>query len=118
MNILRTRIVTVIGALLLVGCDHGSKIVAKRALEHHPPHTLVRGVFDLDYVENRDSGFGLLRAVPEGLRTPLLTSVQLVSGLAFLALGLRRNARRLTSLCLVLISAGALGNGIDRLFRG
>jgi signal peptidase II len=118
MNILRMRVATVIGVLLLVGCDHGSKILAQRALEHRPPHTLLRGIFDLDYVENRDAGFGLLRAVPERFRTPLLTSVQLVSGLAFLALGLRKGARRITSLCLVLVSAGALGNGLDRLFRG
>lgn len=69
-------------------------------------------------MENTDTGFGLLRAVPETIRRPLLTSVQLVSGLAFLALGLRRNMRNVMRACLLLVSAGAVGNGLDRLLRG
>jgi signal peptidase II len=78
----------------------------------------VHGVFDLDYVENRDTGFGLLRAVPETVRRPFLTAVQLVSGAAFLLLGLRRNVRPVIRACLLLVSAGAIGNGLDRLLRG
>jgi signal peptidase II len=119
MGLFRIRVAMVVATVLLVGCDHGSKYVAKGGLEHRPPHTLVRGIFDLDYTENRDTGFGLLRSVvPERIRTPALTSVQLLSGMAFLILGLRRNARRSTRLCLLLISAGAIGNGLDRLARG
>lgn len=118
MKLLRVRLVVVIAAVLLVGCDHGSKLVAKEALQYRAPHRLVSGIFDLDYVENRDTGFGLLGAVPERVRTPLLTSVQLLSGLAFLGIALRKNARRATRLCLLLLSAGAVGNGLDRLVRG
>lgn len=118
MNLLQMRVALVAMAILLVGCDHGSKLAAKRALEHEPPRTLMQGVFDLDYVENRDAGFGLLRAVPETIRTPLLTSVQLISGIALLLLGMRRNTRSLTRACLLLICAGAVGNGLDRLVRG
>lgn len=118
MNLLRMRVALVTMAILLVGCDHGTKLVAKNGLEHGPSRPLVRGVFDLDYVENRDTGFGLLRAVPETIRRPLLTSVQLISGLAFLVIGLRRNVRAVTRACLLLISAGAIGNGLDRLSRG
>lgn len=113
---MRVALVTI--AVLLVGCDHGSKLVAKKSLEAQPPHPLVHGVFDLDYVENTDTGFGLLRAVPETIRRPLLTSVQLVFGLAFLALALRRNMRTVMRACLLLVSAGAVGNGLDRLLRG
>jgi signal peptidase II len=118
MGLFRTRLAIVIAALLLVACDHGCKSFAKGGLEHRPPRSLVGGVFDLDYVENPDTGFGLLRSVPERIRTPALTAVQLLSGVAFLLLSLRRNARRITRLCLLLISAGALGNGLDRLVRG
>jgi signal peptidase II len=118
MKLLRLRVALVTAAVLLVGCDHGSKYVAKSALEHGPPHALMQGVFDLDYVENRDTGFGLLHKVPERIRTPLLTAVQLLSGLAFLVLGLRRNVRAMVRACLLLVSAGAIGNGLDRLVRG
>jgi signal peptidase II len=118
MNLIRMRVALVTVAVLLVGCDHGTKIVAKHGLEHGPSRPLVHGVFDLDYVENRDTGFGLLRAVPETIRRPFLTAVQLVSGAAFLLLGLRRNVRPVIRACLLLVSAGAIGNGLDRLLRG
>jgi signal peptidase II len=118
MKLLRLRIALVVVSGLLVGCDQGTKIVAKSALEQGPPQTLVRGVFDLSYVENRDSGFGLLRAVPERIRTPFLTSMQLLSGMACLLIAARKRARPITRACLLLISAGAVGNGLDRLFRG
>jgi signal peptidase II len=118
MKLLRLRIALVVVSVLLVGCDQGTKIVAKSALDHGPAQTLLRGVFDLSYVENRDSGFGLLRAIPERIRTPFLTSMQLLSGIACLLIGARKRARPITRACMLLISAGAVGNGLDRLFRG
>jgi signal peptidase II len=118
MNLFRMRVAMFAMAVLLVGCDHGSKLIAKNGLENKPSHSLVCDVFDLNYVENRDTGFGLLRAVPAAIRTPFLTAVQLVSGTAFLLLGLRRNLRTVMRACLLLVSAGAVGNGLDRLLRG
>jgi signal peptidase II len=118
MMLRHVRLIMIVAAVLLVGCDHGTKIIAKGALEHRAPRVLLRGVFDLAYVENRDTGFGLLRAVPERVRTPALTVVQLVSGVAFLLIGLRRQLRGLTRICLLLVSAGAIGNGLDRFARG
>jgi signal peptidase II len=118
MKLLRLRIALVVVSVLLVGCDQGSKIIAKRTLEQGPSQPILRGVFDLSYVENRDTGFGLLRAVPERIRTPFLTSLQLLSGIACLLIGARRRARPITRACLLLISAGAVGNGLDRLFHG
>ena len=118
MKRLRLRLDLLAIAILLVGCDHGAKHMARAGLEGQPPHTLVSRVFDLEYTENRDSGFGLLRAVPERIRTPVLTSVQLLAGLALLLASLRASIRSSTRLALLLLSAGALGNGLDRLFRG
>lgn len=118
MNLIRMRVVLVTITLLLVGCDHGTKFFAKNGLRDGPPRPLVQGVFDLDYVENRHTGFGMLGGVPETIRRPLLTSIQLVSGTVFLLLGLRRNLRPAMRACLLLVSAGAIGNGLDRLMRG
>ncbi len=118
MSLSRIRLVLLTAAVLLVGCDHATKHLAKQSLEHQPPSTLLPRVFDLSYTENRDTGFGLLRAVPERVRTPALTAVQLVAGMAFLILGLRRQPAPAARAALLLISAGALGNGLDRLFRG
>ena len=105
-------------ALLLVGCDHVTKHVAKTALESGPPHTLAAGILELSYAENTDSGFGLLRWVSPSVRTPLLTAAQLMGGMAFLILCLRRRLSTPARLALVLLAGGALGNGLDRLAHG
>ena len=105
-------------ALFLVGCDHVTKHLAKTALESGPPHTLAAGILELDYTENTDSGFGLLRWVSPAIRTPLLTIAQLGGGLAFLVLCLRRRLSKPARLALLLLAAGAFGNGLDRLAHG
>ena len=104
--------------LFLVGCDHVTKHVARTELEHGPPHTLAAGFLELNYTENTDSGFGLLRWVSPAIRTPLLTVAQLVGGLAFLGLCLRRRLTMPARLAFLLLAAGAFGNGLDRLVRG
>ena len=105
-------------AMLLVGCDHVTKHVAKTELEHGPPHTLAAGILELDYTENTDSGFGLLRWVSPAIRTPLLTAVQLLGGLTFLLFCLRRRLSTPARIALLLLAAGAFGNGLDRLAHG
>jgi signal peptidase II len=104
---------------LLVGCDHVTKFVAKSQLEGERPHQLIRGVLDLSYTENRDVGFNLLRGIPEAARGKIL----LVAGaLALLALGValvrRAPQAPLTRAALLLLTAGAVGNYVDRLVRG
>jgi signal peptidase II len=102
-----------------VGCDHVTKLVAKSGLAGERPHQLIRGVLDLHYTENRDAAFNLLRWIPEDVRA----KVMIVTGaLALLALGVvlvrRPPQLRLTRAALLLVTAGAAGNYIDRLVRG
>jgi signal peptidase II len=114
-----SRLLIVIVPVLLVGCDHASKGVAKAELEAGGALELVRGLLSLRYVENSDVGFNLLRWVPETTRFPIL----IVTGAAaVLALGcalLRvRNGGTLLLFALLLATAGAVGNYLDRIFRG
>jgi signal peptidase II len=114
-----SRLLIVLVLLLLVGCDHASKGVAKAELESGGSRELIQGVVSLRYVENTDVAFNLLRWVPETIRFPAL----LVTGaLAVVALGcLLLCARQKASLlmfALVLVTAGAVGNYLDRVFRG
>ncbi len=119
MKALGARLTFVLSLMLLVGCDHGTKYVAKAGLEGHHPHTLIRGVLDLQYVENTDVAFNLLRWIPERARAPLLLLAG-AAGLAALAFFLLRRPPRTRAgrLALLLISAGALGNYADRIIRG
>ncbi len=114
----RLRPALLAAVLLLVGCDHVTKHVAKMDLEGRPPHGLAAGILDLRYTENTDSGFGLLRWASSSVRTPLLTTMQLAGGLAFLLLSLQRRVSRPACLALLLLAGGALGNGLDRLIHG
>lgn len=119
---MQRRFASVLLALLvvgLVGCDHATKHIAQSELRGHSPVTLLPNFLDLRYAENRDVGFGLLRAVPEPVRKPLI----LVGGAVGLSvLGLfwwrRRRASLLEHAAYAALVGGALGNLSDRLARG
>jgi signal peptidase II len=103
----------------LVGCDHATKGLAKGELDGGSTRELIRGMLDLRYVENTDIAFNLLRWVPETIRTPGLL---VLGAIALVALGLLllrgRGDPRVSRLALVLITAGAIGNYLDRVVRG
>jgi len=104
---------------LLVGCDHATKLAAKGELEGQRPRMLVKGVLDLEYTENRDVAFNALRSVPESVRAPVLIAAGGIAVIALAFLLLRRSSLRPpVRLGVVLVTAGALGNYLDRLARG
>jgi signal peptidase II len=107
--------------LLMVGCDHGTKHLAKLHLEGKSAVPVVPGVFDLRYTENTDTAFSLLGSwVEPHIRHPLLVGVKLAVVTGLLAFVLARWARlgsweRAGALMAL---AGGLGNLIDRFARG
>src|SRR5262245_41086188 len=111
MRTVAARLALLVFMTLLVGCDHVTKVVAKAELEGEKPREVIHGVLDLQYAENRDVAFNLLRWVPEGTRTPVLI---VAGGLALLLLVtvlLRRRPQiRLARAAVLLVTAGALGN--------
>lgn len=81
---------------------------------------LIPHFIDLTYQENRGISFSLLAELPESIRQPTLAGV---SALVILALSVylvkkRAQLPQLELLGFSLILAGALGNLIDRAFRG
>lgn len=103
----------------LVGCDHATKGFAKAELEGAGPRELIRGVLDFRYVENTDIAFNLLRWVPEDVRGPALLFFGAVAVLTLGFLLLRGRAEpKAYHFALVLVTAGAIGNYIDRVVRG
>jgi signal peptidase II len=119
MSKLGTHLSVLVSLSFLVGCDHATKGIAKVELDGGSVREVISGVLDLRYVENTDIAFSLLRWVPEAIRTPFL----LVSGaivLFALAVLLLRGSggSRIHRLALVLVTAGAIGNYLDRAVRG
>jgi signal peptidase II len=116
---LTSRLLVFVLLLLLVGCDHATKGVAKAELETGGVRELIRGVLSLRYVENTDIAFNLLRGVPEPVRFPLLLVSGAIAIVTLCLLLLRaRGMVRVPLFALVLVTAGAIGNYLDRLFRG
>ena len=115
----RLKQLALLGVLtLLVGCDHATKFAAKSDLQGEQPHELIGGFLDLRYVENTDVAFNLLRWIPESTRAPILV---IIGGVAVLCLGLvvlSRSRFSRTKLALLLVTAGAVGNYLDRILRG
>jgi signal peptidase II len=103
----------------LVGCDHATKGFAKAELEGSSARELIRGVLDFRYVENTDIAFNLLRWVPEGIRSPALLVFGAVAVITLGVLLFRGQSERpMYRSALLLVTAGAIGNYIDRLVRG
>ncbi|APR86210.1 Lipoprotein signal peptidase [Minicystis rosea] len=105
--------------LLMVGCDHATKAVAQTALERRGAVSIVPGLLDLRYAENRDTAFSLTRILHFEGKGAMLVALSL---LGLVAVGImwwrRRHASLLEQSAYALILAGALGNAIDRSLRG
>ena len=109
-------ILGVIAFLVLLGLDQWTKWLAITSLKPHGEFPLWEGVFVLQYLENRGAAFGMLQN--QRVFLLILTSIILI-GLILLFIKLPEGKKfgYLRILCVVL-AAGAVGNMIDRFFRG
>lgn len=116
---LTSRLCILVLLLLLVGCDHATKGVAKAELEGGAALDLLGGLLSFRYVENTDIAFSLLRWIPETIRFPglLVVGAFAVIGSAVLLFKLRSKEGLLVG-AFLLVTAGAIGNYLDRVFRG
>ncbi|MCI8771947.1 MAG: signal peptidase II [Lachnospiraceae bacterium] len=102
--------------ILLLGLDQLTKKLAVANLQEQPPVPIFKGVFELQYLENRGAAFGLL----QDQRWLLLGFTVLILGLlVFFYLKLPFSSRYLPlRLVGIMVAAGAVGNMIDRLVHG
>ena len=111
------RLVVVVALLIAA---QAVKIWVRAEIEPGHTTTLLPQLLTLTHVENSGISFGMLSNLSESIRLPLL------SGIALLALGMllyywitnRHNFPLFCEIGFVCITAGALGNLIDRLRFG
>ena len=102
-----------IGTVLLVAFDQWTKLLAIRHLMGQAAVPILDGVFELHYLENRGAAFGILQG-QKGIF--LLCTALVLVVLAFYYNRMPVTGRfRLLRLVGVLLSAGAVGNLIDRM---
>ncbi len=109
-------ILTVSIFIFLVALDQITKWIALNNLKEIGSIYLINGVFNFTYVENRGAAFGLM----QNWRWFFIISTTIViSIMIYYYIKLpKTKIYNLVRGCLVLILAGAVGNYIDRLFRG
>ncbi|MGK4006337.1 signal peptidase II [Sorangium sp. So ce1036] len=111
--------ILILFTMALVGCDHATKAVAQAALERRAPLSIVPGVLDLRYTEDRDMAFSLLRSIHSPAKVTILFACSMVVlGMMILGWWYSRRASATEQAAYALIVAGAVGNAIDRAARG
>lgn len=133
VRLLRLLCLTVL-AVGLFGCDHATKIAAKATLEGASPvpiaPSVLHGAVELRYAANDDIAFSVFHRLGHPPSAPVLLTVALIAivgivAMAFAASRIRREQGeamaqedRVAQIGLALIASGALGNVVDRAFRG
>lgn len=105
-----------IGCVILILLDQVTKLLALQNLKGQNPVTLIPDVFQLLYVENRGAAFGILQ---NRQWVFLIITVIVLAALVWALPKIPQERHFLPlTLCLCFIGAGAVGNMIDRIFRG
>lgn len=114
ISISKTNIMYFIMFVLLTFIDQWSKLAAFRYLQGQSI-TLIPNVLELRYLENKGAAWGIMQN-QTGLLLAITAVVLVVIGYAFYRIPSTKHFG-LFRFCLVLLSAGALGNFIDRIFH-
>lgn len=108
----------VLGAGVLVALDQYTKMLAVLRLKGQPPFVLIENVFEFLYSENRGAAFGMLQG--QQLLFYVIAAIVLVASAWVMAHLPDFEIRRYHALklCIIMITAGAVGNLIDRGLHG
>lgn len=102
----------------LVAADQYTKALAVAQLKDQPPYVIWDGVFELLYSENRGAAFGMLQG-RQGIFFLIGIVVLAVAAFVMYRLPSWQNRRfHWLKLCVILITAGAIGNMVDRVSQG
>ena len=113
---MKKYLLTILSIAGLVCADQLTKHLAVTNLKGNPPKVIWKGVFELLYSENTGAAFGMLQDATWFFI--VITLIILVAVAYFYARIADKEQFRLLRILLVFISAGAIGNFIDRFLNG
>lgn len=105
-----------LAAVILIVADQFTKWLAQTFLMEHGPVPLWKGVFELQYLENRGAAFGLFQN--QFIAFFILTLIITVFLVWFYIKLPEERKYTLLRVIVVVCFSGAIGNFIDRFFRG
>lgn len=110
------HIIAVISVILLVLFDQYTKWLAITYLKGKQSFIIIKNVLELSYLENRGAAFGILQ---DQRYFFIVLTLAMMIGIVYLFLIVPKTIKYLPlSICMIFVTAGAIGNFIDRLFRG
>ena len=99
--------------LILIGIDQFTKHLAVLHLKDKPAYSIIEGVFELNYLENRGAAFGMLQN-QKGFF--ILISCIVLIAICYILFKMPEDRKyNILHVLLVLIASGAIGNMIDRI---
>lgn len=105
-----------IGFVILVGLDQWTKGLVVANLKGQKPFVIWENVFEFYYSENRGAAFGMMQ---EKQLFFFLIALLVLGAVVYLMLRMPADRRyRPLAVCLMMVSAGAVGNMIDRVSQG
>ena len=107
-------VVFFVGVILLLAVDQLSKWVVLHTLTGVESFPLINGVFHLTYCENRGAAFGILQ---NQVWVFVAITIAVLASVIYYMLRVRPKNKWL-NISLMLLVGGALGNFIDRIYRG
>ncbi|MBI5525746.1 MAG: signal peptidase II [Deltaproteobacteria bacterium] len=102
--------------VLVTGLDQWTKLLAVEKLKSGRGVDVIKGCFQLRYVENPGAAWGFLAGANEAFRAPFFVAVSLLA-IAFILYFYRKveSDQKVMLVSLSMILGGAVGNFIDRL---
>jgi len=113
---MRTKLIPILVIIVLVAIDQFTKYLAVTLLKPVGEIPIIDGFFSLTYLENRGAAFGIL----QGARWFLVSStIAILVGIFLYYRSLpNKKPHSYVRMSLILITAGAIGNFIDRVLAG
>ena len=109
----------VVGDILIMMClivfDQFTKNLAVLKLKGNKSFVLIKGVFELEYLENKGAAFGIMQNMKYFF---LVVAALMVIFVIYSLIKLPKGGKFiLMEICLLLIGSGAVGNMIDRIMN-
>ncbi|XCP83795.1 signal peptidase II [Roseburia hominis] len=105
-----------VGAGVLILLDQFTKYLAVAHLKDSAPFVIWKGVFELNYLENRGMAFGMMQN--QRIFFVVMTTVVMAALIYFYAITPGERRYLPLRICMVFLGAGAVGNLIDRTLHG
>lgn len=109
----KQNILVLLAAVVAIAFDQWTKYLAVSKLKDQAAYTVLSGVFELQYLENRGAAFGMLQN--QQILFVIITVIVLCIALLIYRKLPTNRRYHLLRLCILGITVGAVGNMIDRI---